>query len=216
MLSDSSQLLIAGFSMGWGPCLVYSAPLLLPYIGATRRNWQDGLRVALAFSTGRLLALAVLGGLATFVFGAINRFFPPHRSCFLHLVIALFMIGMGILIILGKGLRLHIGEMIFKRGTESIFIIGFIVGIAPCGPYVAILTYIACVAENVFIKGVLYAGVFALGTAVAPVVLGTLVGIIPQKFLKSDKLIKIFQIVCGAIIVGFGCKMIYNVIWLIL
>jgi len=43
MLSNSLKLLIAGFAMGWGPCLAYAAPLLLPYIGATKRNWQDGL-----------------------------------------------------------------------------------------------------------------------------------------------------------------------------
>jgi sulfite exporter TauE/SafE len=81
MLSNSIKLLIAGFVMGWGPCLTYTAPLLLPYIGATKGNWQDGLKVGLVFSTGRLLALAILGGLATVAFGFINQFFPPQRYC---------------------------------------------------------------------------------------------------------------------------------------
>ena len=64
MLSNSLRLLLAGFTMGWGPCLIFTTPLLLPYIGATKRNWQGGLKIGLAFSIGRLLALAILGGLA--------------------------------------------------------------------------------------------------------------------------------------------------------
>jgi len=169
MLSNSLRLLIAGFTMGWGPCLAYTAPLLLPYIGATKRNWQDGLKVGLVFSIGRLLALAILGGLATIAFSSINRFFPPQKSGWLYLMVAFFMTTMGILIILGKGFKMHIGKTILDKGTISIFLFGFLMGIAPCVPYVAILTYIACVAENAVLAGILYAALFAVGTALAPI-----------------------------------------------
>ena len=169
MLSNSLRLLIAGFMMGWGPCLAYTAPFLLPYIGATKRNWQGGLKVALVFSIGRLLALAILGGLATVAFSSINRFFPPQKSGWLYLIVAFFMITMGILIILGKGFKMHIGKTILDKGTISIFLFGFLMGIAPCVPYVAILTYIACVAENAVLAGILYAALFAAGTALAPI-----------------------------------------------
>jgi sulfite exporter TauE/SafE len=80
MPSDSIKLAIAGFVMGWGPCLTYTAPLLLPYIGATTTKWQDGLKVGVVFSIGRLLALAILGGLVTMAFSRINQFFPPQKS----------------------------------------------------------------------------------------------------------------------------------------
>jgi len=50
----------------------------------------------------------------------------------------------------------------------SIFLFGFLMGIAPCVPYVAILTYIACVAENTVLAGILYAALFVAGTALAP------------------------------------------------
>ncbi len=115
--------------MGWGPCLSYTAPLLLTYIGATKRKWKNGLKVGLVFSMGRLLALAILGGLATVAFSFINRFFPPHRSGWIYLIVALFMVTIGILIILGKGLKMHIGGNILDRGTRSIFIFGFLMGI---------------------------------------------------------------------------------------
>jgi len=215
MLSNCLRLLIAGFTMRWGPCLAYTAPLLLPYIGATKRNWQDGLKVALVFSIGRLLALAILGGLATVAFSSINRFFPPQKSGWLYLIVAFFMITMGILIILGKGFKMHIGKTVLDKGTISIFLFGFLMGIAPCVPYVAILTYIACVAENAVLAGILYAALFAAGTALAPIVLGSLMGIIPEKLFRSAKLLKTFQVVCGVVLVFFGFQLIYYVLNLI-
>jgi len=209
------RLLIAGFTMGWGPCLAYTAPLLLPYIGATKRNWQDGLKVGLVFSIGRLLALAILGGLATVAFSSINRFFPPQKSGWLYLMVAFFMITMGVLIILGKGFKMHIGKTILDKGTISIFLFGFLMGIAPCVPYVAILTYITCVAEDAVFWGILYAALFAVGTALAPMVLGSLMGIIPEKLFRSAKLLKTFQVVCGVVLVFFGFQLIYYVLNLI-
>jgi sulfite exporter TauE/SafE len=209
MLSNSLKLFIAGFTMGWGPCLAYTAPLLLPYIGATKRNWKDGLRVGLVFSIGRLLALAILGGLATVIFSFINRFFPPQKSGWLYLIVAFFMIIMGILIILGKGFKVHIGKSILDKGDKSMFLFGFLMGIAPCVPYVAILTYIACVAENSILVGVLYAALFAIGTAIAPVVLGTLMGIIPAKLFRSAKWLKVFQVICGVVLILFGLQLVF-------
>ena len=211
MLSNSIKLLIAGFTMGWGPCLTYTAPLLLPYIGATKRNWQDGLKVGLVFSVGRLLALAILGGLATVAFGFINQFFPPQKSGWLYLVSALFMITIGALIILVKGLKTSVGKTVLDKGATSMLLFGFLMGIAPCVPYVAILTYIACVAEDAVLAGMLYASLFAAGTAIAPIILGTLMGIIPEKLFKPAKLLRAFQVICGAVLILFGCQLIYYV-----
>lgn len=147
MLSNSIKLLVAGFVMGWGPCLTYTAPLLLPYVGATRTNWQGGLRVALVFSIGRLLALALLGGLATVAFGRINQFFPPQRSAWLYAIAALFMIAMGGLIIVGKGLRMPIGNRVLQRGTESMFLFGFLMGVAPVSLFGDLDLYRLCSRE---------------------------------------------------------------------
>lgn len=215
-LSNGAKLFVAGFTMGWGPCLTYNAPLLLPYIGATERNWQGGLKVAFLFSIGRLLALAILGGLATFVFSFINRFFPPQKSGWLYLIVAFLMIVMGILIILGKGFRLKIGKGTLDRGNRNMFLFGFLMGLAPCAPYVAVLSYIACVAENTILAGIIYAALFAAGTAIAPLVLGTLVGIIPNKIFRREKYLKAFQVLCGVILVFFGAQLVYYVLNLLI
>lgn len=213
MLSNLLRLLTGGFIMGWGPCLAITGPLLLPYIGGTKTNWQGGLRIAFLFSLGRLLALAILGGLATIAFSFINRFFPPQRSGWLYLIVAIFMLLLGILIILGKGFKVPGTKIIKKKVLDSsrgsMLFLGFLLGIAPCVPYVAILTYIACIAENTFLLGVLYAASFALGTAFAPLVLGALTGGFAGKMIKWTKLLKAFQIVCGVALILFSLQLIY-------
>jgi len=122
------------------------------------------------------------------------------------------MIVMGVFIILGKGFKIPTGNKMLNRGTEGMFLFGFLMGVAPCVPYVAILTYIACVAENDVLAGVWYATVFALGTAIAPIVLATFMGFIPGKVLKSMKLLKTFQAVCGVVLVLFGFQLLYYVV----
>ena len=216
MLSNFLKLFIGGFTMGWGPCLAYTLPLLLPYIGATKRNWKDGLKVVVLFSVGRLISLALLGGLATVAFSFINRFFPPHRSGWLYLIVALFMVTIGILIILGKGLKLHIGEKILDKGTGSIFVFGFLMGIAPCVPYVAVLTYIACITEKNILAGILYAAIFSAGASVAPIVLGSLMGVISEKLFRSAKLLRAFQLACGIVLLLFGFQLIYYILKLVI
>ena len=216
MLFNSLKLLMAGFAMGWGSCLVYTAPLFLPYIGGTKTNWRDGLKIGLMFSIGRLLALAILGGLVTVAFDFISRFFSPQYSGWLYLILALFMITAGILIILGKAFKLRIRTPILDKSTESMFLLGFMMGIAPCVPYIAILSYIAGIAENNVPGGMMYAAMFAAGTAIAPIVLGGLAGIVPGKLYKREKILKVFRIICGLILICFGFTFIYYVINLLI
>ena len=216
MLSNSLRLFTAGFTMGWGPCLIYTAPLILPYIGAMKRSWQDGLKIALIFSAGRLLALTILGGVAAFAFNFINQFFPPQKSGWLYLIVAFFMIAMGTFIILGKGFRMNIGKTIINKENTSVFLVGFLMGIAPCLPYVAILTYIACVAEGSPFIGAFYASLFALGTAISLIVLGPFMGIITEKLFKTEKAIKAFHLICAIVLILFGFELTYYVLNLII
>lgn len=204
--------------MGWGPCLALSGPILLPYIAATKGGWREGLRASTAFSFGRLLALAILGGLASVAFASVNRFFPPHRSGYLYLVMAVFIVLMGALIILGKGFRSpfyhSLRGRILERGTASMLGLGFLIGIAPCATLVAILTYIACVATNA-LHGIVYALSFGVGTVVPLMILGPLVSFFPERLFKSAKPLRVFRVICGAILILFGLQLVYSV-WQVL
>ncbi len=205
--------------MGWGPCLAYTAPVLLPYVGGIETSWRGGLRIGAIFSLGRVVAVGILGGVVTVAFGTINRFFPPHRSGYLYLVTALFIVAVGVLIILGKGFKLSIGTIgkrsLLDRDWESMLLIGLLVGFSPCAPLICILTYIACIAENNIGLGVLYATAFSVSAAVAPILLCSVMGIFPEKLFRTAKVRRIFQTVCGAVLILFGLQLIYYVLHLI-
>ena len=211
-------MLAAGIGMGWGPCLALSGPILLPYIAATKGGWREGLRTSAAFSLGRLLALAILGALASVAFASINRFFPPHRSGYLYLVMAMFIVLMGALIVLGKGFRgpfyRSLREHVLERGTASILGLGFLVGISPCATLVAILTYIACVATNA-LYGIIYAFSFGVGTVLPLMILGPLVSFFPERVLESATPLRVFRAICGTILILFGLQLFYSV-WQVL
>ena len=115
-----------------------------------------------------------------------------------------------------KGFKIGFGKSILDKGTASMFLFGFLMGIATCVPYVAVLIYIACVAENAVLAGVLYAAVFAVGTAIAPIVLGTLMGIIPGELFKSAKWLRAFNLICGVVLILFGFQLIYYVLILVI
>jgi sulfite exporter TauE/SafE len=210
---EALKLLTAGIGMGWGPCLAFCGPVLLPYIAATRGGWREGLRMSAMFSLGRLLGLAILGGLASVAFASINRFFPPHRSGYLYLAMAIFIVFVGVLVVLGKGFELPLHRTFRKyvvdggRGTVTA-LLGFLIGISPCVPLVTILTYIACTVTNV-LQGVAYALCFGIGTIVPVMVLGPLVGLLPEKVLKSSRHFRVFRIVCGGILILFGLQLLY-------
>jgi len=88
--------------------------------------------------------------------------------------------------------------------------LGFLIGILPCAPLVAILTYIACVATNV-LYGIIYALSFGVGTVVPLIILGPLVGFFPERVLKSASPLRIFRAICGAILILFGLQLFYSV-----
>jgi len=213
---EEVMLLAAGIGMGFGPCLALWGPFLLPYIAVTKRKWSEGLKISLIFSFGRLLALAILGGLASVAFTKLNWFFPPHRSGYLYIIIAILIIFVGIFLALGKGFRFSFYQIIRQRvfiGTESVLILSFLIGIAPCAPLIAILTYIGYTATNI-LEGVIYAIFFGIETTVPVLILGTLAGFLPAKIFKSGSNLKILRISSGIIIIGFGIHLFYSVLML--
>ena len=70
------------------------------------------------------------------------------------------------------------------------------------------MLYIACLAENAVVAGVLYTAVFAI----ASIVLTSFMGIVPGALLKSPKLVRTFQVICRAVLVLFGLRLFYYVL----
>lgn len=214
MDSNLLKLLITGFVMGWGPCLPHSAAVLLPYIGATKTGWREGIKSALLFSLGKLSAFLILGLLATVAFGFLNRFFSPPWTSYLYLLVGVCMVLLGVAILASKGISNPFSKLlnqkILDKGNVSMLLLGFLLGIAPCVPLLGVFSYIGCVAGNIP-AGILYAFSFGLGNVVSPVVLGVVAGLVPGKIFTSPKVLKIFQLFCGLVLLFLGLELIWRI-----
>ena len=212
MIKAIASSFILGLSFGWGPCLVSCGALILSYIAGTGKNVSKGITTYLLFSVSRIFVYLVLG-LAVFFLGRLifERFFNLFRL--VSISGGVFVISLGALMILGKGANLiscsFLHRHILEKDSKSIIILGLIMGILPCAPLVSMLTYAGLISRNGF-ENLLYIFSFGLGTIVSPLVILTgLTGLLPK--LRSNSYEKVFNIVCGLIMVILGAQLIIKV-----
>lgn len=210
------QLFGIGFGFGFaGPCLLVCTPVLTAYAAGRQATWKQALSDISVFFWGRFLAYLILGYLAG-LSGIILR-----RFCNLDLIPFVKALG-GVLIIL-LGIYVWLGKEPFpwsgqcKADTifsgSSLFMLGFIMGVFPCAPLLALLLEITLVSKTA-LAGVFYALFFALGTSISGfMVIGGLSGILtwlPAKILKSKRSNLIFRIICALFLIGLGVNLIFR------
>ena len=119
----------------------------------------------------------------------------------------------GIITALGKKLEFKpwnfLRQNIVERDKISIFVLGLIIGLLPCGPLLATLSYIGLISKS-WASSLLFSLSFGIGTFVSPLILFTmLAGFIPR-FLPDKKEVynKIFSFTCGLIIILLGLQLV--------
>ena len=208
-MSRLFYILLQGFVIGAGPCLLICAPIIVPYIAGTKRSWQEGLKATLIFSFTRLFIYTILGA-ASGLIGAylIRIFISTPFGYHVWSVGASFIIVLGLLIIFGKKLNMGFCRFLNKYAVEgpvaSMVILGLLVGLSPCLPLIGILIEIALLSERILI-GALYGFTFGIGTVLSPLLLlGALAPVLPGRLLQSDVANRIFNSVCGVLLVLVG------------
>ena len=176
MWTECLKMIITGFSAGAGPCLLSCAPVLLPLLATADNEKAQGIKATLLFVTGRIIAYLVLGFMAGWSIRWLELF---HNSGPVSAVVkncaAGFIIMLGLLIIIGRGISYPCCNRFIKyfidKNHKSMFILGILLGFAPCFPLIGILTYIAVKATSPW-QGLLYAGCFGLGNMIIVLILG--------------------------------------------
>jgi len=209
------SILLQGFAVGSGPCMVICAPILLPYIAGTKRNWQEGLKAALIFGLTRMAIYTLMGGVVGYVgYFLFNLFYGQVLGKYLWVLGGIFIIILGGLIILGKGVKNPVCRFLQKQTLEnsnkSMVFLGIVIGFSPCLPLLAVLTEIMFIAEE-FYQGFLYGAAFGIGTVISPLLLlGALAPIFPAKFVKTERAGKAFNAVCGILLIAVGIYIIWR------
>lgn len=210
------QVFGIGFSFGIiGPCFLTCTPILVTYIAGRRKAISSAAADIFIFLAGRLSAYVILGGLAGLSGKMLKQFIGSNFALFLR------PLGGAISILLGLSLLIR-----WKETTEAcacgpaknkaydlsgLFVLGFIIGISPCAPLLALLSEITLISKSAF-EGASYGFSFGLGTFVSSyIVTGVLAGVLvwlPPKILKSRWTDLIFRAACALLLTFFGLNLI--------
>ena len=145
------QLFGIGLSFGVaGPCFLSCTPFFITYLAGKKLKWSQGLIEALIFLSARLFAYLVLGYLAGLSAVILKRFGSSSFILFLKPLSGVIIIILGILILFAKdpafcGHRFKGGEALT---ISSLLTLGFIMGISPCAPLLALLFEITVISKT--------------------------------------------------------------------
>ena len=208
-------IILQGFVVGSGPCVLICAPVLIPYIAGTQKTWWGGLKATLVFSLTRLLVYVLLGALSGYIGSWLVKLFIA--SAFTYWV---WTFGAGLIIALGLIIMVagnfdspvcgYLSRSFIKDPTTGMILLGLIVGVSPCLPLIGIMAEIAIFSANIFV-GALYGLAFGIGTVISPMLLlGALAPVLPAGLLKKETSLKIFNFICGALMVMAGVYILFG------
>jgi sulfite exporter TauE/SafE len=208
------QIFGIGFSFGIiGPCFLVCTPVLITYVVASKKEFILRLKDIVVFFFGRLLAYVSLGFLAGLSALVLRQFASSKLVLFFRPLSGI------ISILLGLFILMHKDDLSFACKSAqnkvynfgSLFLLGFIVGITPCAPLVALLFEITLISKTPF-TGMFYALFFGLGAFLSGLlVVGTFTGIltgVTARLLRSEKSRLIFRIICALLLILLGAGLL--------
>jgi len=204
------QVFVIGFALGFtGPCLFYCLPVILSFTAGTQKGYKQSLADILVFFWGRLSAYLLLGCLAGISGMLLRKFINSSLIEYLNLLAGFISIGLGIFVLFNK--KTEDGTCAKEPGRYGafggLFLFGFIIGVSPCAPLLALLLEIAIISKSA-LEGALYGLSFGLGTFISGVIIAAgftgLLTRIPQKFRKSGGARFAFRVICALALILFG------------
>ncbi|MBS7622133.1 sulfite exporter TauE/SafE family protein [Candidatus Bathyarchaeota archaeon] len=192
----------AGVALGLGlgvSCVAQCAPILAPHIAAEHPDARRGLVASLYFSGGRLLSYLVLG-LVVGYFGSI--LFNPLVSALVAVTLGAILILYGFFISFGSHTRYAPPICCGFSKVKSTFLLGLILGLRPCLPLIAALTYSATLSS--ILGSLVFMGSFWLGSTAYVPVMGLLAGVLTHFAVSHSNIERVRRISgIALVVVGF-------------
>ena len=184
---------LIGLTFGAGPCVVSCGPLLLSYIVGTKKNIASSIRVYLLFSLARILVYLALGAAIFFLGRFAMESLLGDISRYVLILGGAFIILVGVLTAFGRHLKLKPWQALqsnfIERDKKSIFIFGLVIGLLPCAPLLAAISYMGLVSKSLP-DSLLYSLFFGIGTVVSPLaILVIAAGYIPSGIFRTGYII---------------------------
>lgn len=211
------EIFIVGIALGNGPCLSFCLPIIIPYLGGyfgleeKTSNWKDSLTFTLIFSSFRLFAYALLGLLSVIFYQFVFNFLRI-KGIYLHLILGSFIIIIGLVYLfnpkrLGSFCKFFYKNLA-KQSKFNMALFGLLIGFSPCGPLLAVLSYISALSKNP-LEGFLAGLSFGLGTLISLIIpLGVFAGFLIERIKKFSLAISVIRILSGLVLIYFGLRLV--------
>ena len=209
------QIFGIGFSFGLaGPCFLTCTPVLITYISGSKRSTAEVFKDIFTFLSGRLLAYILLGALAGLSGAALKKFTDSSLSLYLQPLAGAVTIFFAVILFTGRSSVScakvpTAGDTMLNFG--GIFTFGFLIGISPCAPLLALLFDIALMSKGL-LDGIFYTLFFGLGTFLSGMItIGVIAGLLTRgstAFVKSKIAAVIFKIACALLLLALGLGLI--------
>jgi len=189
------EALTLGLLYGFGPCVSTCAPVIVPVVASTSKNYKEGLIATLIFSLAKVISYTILGGIS----GLLGTQFAGYVS---NQVVGVIMILLAAFIYFDYHNKCIIPKVKITN-KRMLFTTGLIMGFTPCGPMVAALA-IAVASGSVWL-GAMIGLIFGLGTVVSPLlIIGTISGAWAKTVVQNKDFAKTNRIVCSLFLVILG------------
>jgi sulfite exporter TauE/SafE len=210
LLRIAGSLFVTGLVLGAGPCLLSCGPLLVSYVAAAHQDARQGLRTYLIFSATRLFVYFLFGCLVGLIGEHVmRRILESPFLGYIFVGCGAWVAAVGVLLAVrmsAHGNRCHdfMHRHMISHDVKSVVLFGLVVSLAPCLPLLAVLGYIALIADS-WVKGVVFMTAFGLGTTLSPVLFfilgaGWFAGWLKNKEAWSRRI----QFVAGVILAYLG------------
>ena len=145
---------LAGFISLLSPCTATTLPAFLAF---AFKEKKDIFKVMLAFSAGFMTVFVILGLIASYI--GKSLLFLQEGNALLAKISGLLLIGLGVMIFIGKGFSSFIKNRRFRHDYLGIYLLGafFVIGWSAClGPILAGITVMATYLHNFFYASLLF------------------------------------------------------------
>ncbi len=189
------EALTLGLLNGLGPCMVACAPVLIPVIASTSKNYKEGLISTIFFSFGRIISYMVLGMLSGLAGESFERFISAK-------VVGVFIILLAFFLMFNIHTRCLVSKIKITN-NRMLFVAGIVMGFTPCAPMLGALA-IAVLSKS-WLIGTVVGFLFGIGTMLSPLLLlGTLSGAWAKKVMSNPEFMNVNRYVCSGFLLLLG------------
>lgn len=214
MYRNILYLFFSGLVLGSGPCLASCGPILISYIIATKQKPTQSLVIWLLFSLSRIFVYLILSVSIFFLGGFLVKQNLLYSAKYIYPIGGVIIVFIGLFLIIrasSAGNRLcsiistRLDQRLLKLQPVTM---GIILGLLPCMPLLAALSYIGLVSIS-WQSSIFYSLIFGLGTLISPLILLALgAGSISKILFNKPKAHTILRFISGLIIIVLGVLLI--------